>query len=525
MKNKLLQIWNNLAERQLIWILAAVSCLLTCRLIYIQQGWINDDSVLYFEMARLISLDHWKEAISLFNWPLYPLLLSTIHQIFHLPIQTSAQLLDIVFFVITTISFTKLIQLAGGNKTVMVTGAIILFSSSYIAGDVLPMLLRDQGFWAMFLSSLVFFIEFYRHKKLEDAIYWQIFAIAAVLFRIEAITFLAGIPLILLCQKSSLKDKLHTFLKANSLALVLLVLVCMALLMPTIHIGDFGRLSEVATIVPRLMTGIADTLKAKAAIMSKDVLGSFLDDYGLFGLIVTLLSIILFKCCNLLSWPLLGVLALHNRMRKETDGIVRLDILKDTRVIFYWVCTLALINAAVITVTVYVISSRYLVALILILYIFAAFALAALIQDYHGGTAKRWHKGLLLLAIAFLGITSIKNVLPKQTGYTYEQDAAAYIKQHHIPNSQVFYVSPRLRYFTGSPYAGRGYDYWEYTKAAIEDGSIYRFNYLTINLNIDNEFVNREEFLKQKLADYQVVEEFYGYRKKKKITLYSKIKQ
>lgn len=525
MKNKLLQTWESLSENQLTWLLALLSGLLTYRVIYIQHGWINDDSVLYFEMARLISLGQWKEALSLFNWPLYPLLLSTIHQLTHLSIQASAQILDVVFFVITTVSFTKLIQLAGGNKTVMVTGATILFSSSYIAGDVLPMLLRDQGFWAMFLSSLVFFIEFYRYQKLEDAIYWQIFAISAVLFRIEAITYLTGIPLILLCQKLPLKNRFKDFIKANVVALLLFGIVASALLLPGVHIKDFGRLEEVATIAPRLMTVIADTLKAKASVMSKDVLGSFLDDYGLFGLIITLLSIILFKCCNLLSWPLLAVMVLRKHIQEKSDEVTGSNMLKDARVIFYWVSALALVNAAVITVTVYVISSRYLVALILVLYIFAAFALTAFIHGYSNGTIKRWHKGLLFLVIAFFGITAIKNVLPKQSGYTYEQDAAAYIKQHHIPNAQIFYVSPRLRYFTGSPYAGRGYDYWEYTKAAIESGSIYRFNYLMINLNIDDEFVNREKFLKQKLADYQIVEEFYGYRKKKKVTLYSKIKQ
>lgn len=519
--------WNSISEKQLIRLFTFLSCILACQIIYIQHGWINDDSVLYFEMARLISFGQWKEALSLFNWPLYPLLLSAMHQVFHLGIQLSAQILDVIFFAITTFTFLKLIQLAGGNKLAIVSGGFILFTSSYIVGDVLPMLLRDQGFWAMFLTSIVFFVEYYRHQKLEDAIYWQVFAIAAVLFRIEAITFMAGLPLILFYKSTkTFKDNFAIYVKANSLPFVALMILSALLLLPNIHLSDYGRLQEVATIFPRMMTVIADTFKVKAAVMSKDVLGHFLADYGLMGLVLTLASIIVINACTLLSWPVISIIGLNKAITKRAYYLPSLAIQEDTLRIFSWICILALINAIVIISTVFVLSGRYLISLILILYIFAAFHFASLFQFFSNPnnykTWQRWFFTAMLIVMALIGI---KSLLPKQAGYIYEQEAAAYLKAQHISNEHVFYVSPRLRYFAGSPYNGRGYDYWEYTKTAIDNGSIYSFDYLMINMNIDNSIKDREKFLNQSLKGYQVVKEFYGYRNKKKVVLYSKIKQ
>ena len=119
--------------------------------------------------------------------------------------------------------------------------------------------------------------------------------------------------------------------------------------------------------------------------------------------------------------------------------------------------------------------------------------------------------------LAVIAYSGVKNLLPKQAGYTFEQDAIAYIKKQNVPNSQVFYVTPRSRYFAGAPYAGRGYSYWDYTRRAIEDGTVYRYRYLVINLDIDTEYPAREKILNEKLPQYRVVKEFYGYRNKKKI--------
>ena len=514
---------STLSDTQLHKLFTIISITIACQVIYIQHGWINDDSVLYFEMARLFSAGEWKQGSELFNWPFYPALISITSKLTHLSIQNSAQLLVVIFFSITTYSYIKLIKLAGGNKTTIICGAFLLLSSSYIVGDVLPMLLRDQGFWAMYLTSLVYFIKFYRTQKLGDALLWQAYAIFAVLFRIEAITFLVCLPLILFkAHDLSLKQKITHYLTLNLIPICLFVLILSILVFsPTVHLSDFGRLEDVALIFPRIMTEIAAKFSAKATIMGNQVLGDYFSDYGMLGIIVSLASILLIKVLGLIGWPLVGILALSRSNCNVSQPINILQ--KDTRSIFCWTLTLSLLNAAVIIASVFVLSSRYIIAFGFIALILAAFQLSPLLEEIAKTSNKIfWKRLLLLLLFAVIAYSGVKNLLPKQAGYNFEQDAIAFIKAKNLANNEVFYVTPRSRYFAGAPYAGRGYEYWEYTKKAIEDGSIYRYNYLVINLDIDDEFPARKKILNEKLSQYSVIKEFYGYRNKKKIMIYLK---
>ena len=514
---------SKLTDLQLQKLFTIISIAIACQVIYIQHGWINDDSVLYFEMARLFSVGEWKQGIELFNWPFYPALISIASKLTHLSIQSSAQLLDVIFFSVTTYSFINLIRLAGGNKATIISGAFLLLCSSYIVGDVLPMLLRDQGFWAMYLTSLVCFIRFYRTQKLGDALLWQVCAIIAVLFRVEAITFLICLPLILFtAHELPLKRKITHYLTLNLIPICLFGLILSILvLLPTVQLSDFGRLQEVVSIFPRMMTEIAAKFSAKASIMGNQVLGDYLSDYGMLGVIVSLASILLIKILGLISWPVIGVFAL-SRSNCNTDQSTNI-LQKDIRLIFYWILTLTLLNATVIIASVFVLSSRYIIASGFIILILAAFQLSSVFEEIAKTSNKIfWKRVILLLLLAVIAYSGVKNLLPKQAGYTFEQDAIAYIKKQSVSNSKVFYVTPRSRYFAGAPYAGRGYDYWDYTKKAIEDGSIYQYSYLVINLDIDNEFPAKKKILDEKLPQYSVVKEFYGYRNKKKIMIYLK---
>ena len=186
--------WLNRIDRfntknLILWVVAA-SILLAAWMQYIQHGWINPDSVLYLEQARLFSLGDWRGATQVFNWPLYGACIGFVHKLTSLSIHVSAQLLNMLFFSMATASFLCLIKLAGGNNRTLIAGTLLLFGSQYIVGDVLEMLMRDEGFWAFYLTALVFFIRYNQQLKKRDAVLWQICIMFAVLFRIEAILFL-----------------------------------------------------------------------------------------------------------------------------------------------------------------------------------------------------------------------------------------------------------------------------------------------------------------------------------------------
>ena len=100
----------NQSDKNLIRLLSLLGMLLAAWAAIIQHGRISIDSVLYLETARLFSIGDWHEALALYNWPLFSLLMAAAHQLTSLSIQNSAHLLATISFGITTWSSLTLIS-------------------------------------------------------------------------------------------------------------------------------------------------------------------------------------------------------------------------------------------------------------------------------------------------------------------------------------------------------------------------------------------------------------------------------
>jgi len=512
---------QQLSDNKFILLMSLLAAITAWRVIYIQHGWLNVDSLLYFESARLFAIGEFKEGAAVFNWPLYSLLISAVHRITSLSIHTSAQVLDIVFFAITAFSFSYLIKLAGGNKLTIACGAFLLLSTPYIVGDVLPMLLRDQGFWAAFLTSLVFFVRYYRTQKISDALLWQLSTIVAMLFRIEGLAFLAMLPLILwLRYHLSFTQRLKQFLLINSLSILTVVGILAALVLsPSVTLSDFGRIKEVISLI----SDVSQAFNVKAVMMG-NVLGSYFEDYGLIALVTGLLSILLFKIVSIISWPVIALYALNrNALHRTQQDSPALPLQDDTRIIFYSVAVISIINACASMARVFVLSNRYIVTIGFIALIFAAFCLASLMQKLRSNAFDRpWQKWITIGLIIIFSASYIKNTLPKKEGYTFEKDAVAYVKQKNITNDRIFFVTDKTVFYAGAQFNGRHSDHWQLTLDAIKDGSIYHYDYLLLYAEVDENSTEQAKIIREQLSQYRLEKEFYGVNKKKKIMLYVK---
>jgi hypothetical protein len=493
--------------------IVVLAMLLAAQMQYIQHGWINPDSVLYFESARLMAVGQWKEALQVWNWPLYPVLIATVHKITSLGIQTSAQILNIVFFGLTAFSFVHIIRLAGGSQLTMAAGALILFSSQYIVGDVLEMLMRDEGFWAFYLTGLLFFIRFYQHLKFKDALLWQLCAIIATLFRIEVITYLILLPsLFLFSFNANFKTRIRYFFIGHSLNIFLAIGLILAIaLHGDLSMKSFGRLQEVFTL--NLYDELTRKLFKHAAIMSSDVLGKYLEEFAVQGLLLTFTYVMIVKAISTTGLVnfIMAIFAIKNRtalLESKTFSVLST------------VALISLMNMALIITKVFVLSSRYVVGLAFILMILAAFQFAAILKCYAGRSEKKY-KWLSILLIAFMSLSIVKNILPKAKGYNYMQDTAIWIKESTKKKKPVFYDDSRVNYFAGEPFAGTWGDSWEVVISAINDGSIYKYDYLQISHSIKRP--EREKFFAEKLPQFKEVVRFNSVKSKKSIVIYKRI--
>lgn len=497
---KLYPLPNKIPEKHLSWLLAFAGALLACWVIYHEHGRINNDAVLYLEVARLFVQHEWQAGFTLYNWPLYPLLIALTHQATGFSLQSAAYLLSICFFALATYSLTTLIREAGGSRHTVFAGALLLFGSTYITADILPMIVRDQGFWAFFLSGLLYFLRFYRRGYLRDALLWQICAIIAVLFRIEGITFLALTPLVILTNRSlNNSGKLLYLAMAYIIpTLSLLTLAFILLTHPEIKLADIGRLEETLTVLQRAYARASQGLVEKAHLMGDSVLGSFLSDYAMGGLLLTLLWIVIGKIAGTAGWLSFGLLAIA----KKLDALTLIDA--NAKRILYWTAALAMLNICVILLSNFLLPGRIAVPLALIIIILASFSLGTIWAGFRPGKALFKKHLLFYLVAAILSFKLIQNLVPDNKDRNHQQDAVAWIKQNTPSGTKIFYDDARLRFYAGAPYEGRQ-ENWESVMQLIDNDSLSRYDYLVIH--ISRKHPEREEYLLNKLH-FSLVKKF-----------------
>lgn len=504
---------ENTTTKQFYFAAAVMAAIIAAQMQYIQHGWINPDSVLYFESARLIALGDFKAAVAVFNWPLYSICIAIVHKITTLDIHQSAQVLNVVFFTITTLSFIKLISLAGGNKVTMASGALILFSSSYVVGDVLEMLMRDEGFWAFYLTSLVCFIRFYQHQRYRDAFLWQLSAIIAMLFRIEAIMYLVFLPFVLLFHTDfSWQQRFKLVIKAHFLNIIaaLSILATLAL-SQHMTIANFGRLKEVFST--NLWHELTQNLVARAQVMSTEVLGQYLDEFAIQGLLLTFIFVIIVKIISAagLINVVLATLTVNRR---------HIPINQSAQYVLTAAAIISLINMSLIITKVFVLSTRYVVGLGFIVMIFASFYLAYLINQSQTSTIKPTKKWLIYAILIFMVLSGIKNVLPKRDGYNYMQEAVAWAHHNKIDSSNTFYNDSRLRHYANAKFIGTWNNNDLRLLTAINNNELSDYQFLMLAYSDTKE---ASELINNGSIQFKQIKRFNNNNKRKIVTVYQRI--
>lgn len=124
---------------------------------------------------------------------------------------------------------------------------------------------------------------------------------------------------------------------------------------------------------------------------------------------------------------------------------------------------------------------------------------------------------ILLIIMAF-GFT--KNLMPKEAGYNYMQDAISWLHSNRKPNAnEVFYNDPRLRYYAKAPFIGSWPNNWQYTENSLST-SVDKFKYLAIMYSSKN--IDRLDFIKSNYSEYKELMRFYDNKKNKFVVIYQR---
>ncbi len=203
-------------------ILTIVASVAISLFIYAQGDIVNKDGVLYVEVAQRYLSGGIAEAYAVYNWPFYGILIGVIHQATSISFEHSAYLLNTVLLAITCSTFVSIYHEIS-HKEARPWLAAILILSLPILNAYRDLVIRDSGFWAFTLISLLYFIRFTRTSRRAASFAWQVAAIVAVAFRIEGIIFFA-VPILYYTLNRDFKEaKINHILKSSYLLIGLCV--------------------------------------------------------------------------------------------------------------------------------------------------------------------------------------------------------------------------------------------------------------------------------------------------------------
>jgi len=491
------------------------------RVVYIQQGWIADDAVLYYEMARLIASGDFQSAIKMFEWPFYPALIAITHVLTGLGIQNSGHLLSISFFTLTAYGLIQLVKCLGGSTRAQVFAVLLLMGSRYIAGDIMPMSTRDQGYWALMCLAIWQFVVFHQEGRIKAAILWQLFAVLGTLFRIEGAVIMMALPwAVWILPQQNFKQKQIAFIRSVSLLVimslfgVLLVFTFQMLGIFEISLSQIGRLRELFSGFDDIALNINQNLIHRVYVMRNQVIGEPFKEYAWVTFLLSLLSISIMKCMFVAGWAPALLASMYARVIHAMSEAKAFRILMSVLLIVW-------VTACLIILKVNILSGRYVVLFGLVLIVFSSLIMDERLSQWR--LLNKNHQAISIFCALIIVVGLIGNIWPKAIGHAHERDAVMYVKQRQSVGQKALYTTARQRFYADAPYEGRGFDDWHYLKTRIEDHRVSDYEFVIINLDLNQDAHQKEAYLHLHLKQHKLDKIFYGYKKKKRVLVYARI--
>lgn len=488
--------------------LAFITCV---RVLWIQHGWITNDSILYFEMARHFAVGEFKQAFAVesFSWGFYPGLIAFVHWLTGLSLQASANGLIVLFFMLLVWGLVRMVSLAGGNQYIQSYAVLLLIGTSYIVGDILPMASRDLGYWAVMIHAVNQLILFYQHGRWKHAIHWQLLGLLATLFRIEGAVQLLVLPLVgfMFSAKASRMIKAYALLIAGMLCLPLVMLFS------SLNLDDLGRVKELFTGLQDIQLNVKQNLSQRVQVMRDQVIGEPFQEYAWVTFLLAYFSIATLKCLSVAGWsPTLLAFAERHSIKKNMEPVAY-------KILLFWMALSWLIGC-LITFKVNLLSARYVALFGFALIIFASFALQRLLHDKR--PMKMSRQAILGLSAIILMVGFVSNVKSKPETFYYEIDAVRYVKSRLMPDQQALYASAKQRFYAGAAFDTR-FDYsWEALDKRIADGELQQYGYILLKCGDSIEEQKKLAQLRRQLTAFKLEKVFYGHKNKKRVLIFKK---
>lgn len=407
----------------------------------------NIDGIIYLKSATSFLEGGIHDAASVYPWPFYSILIAIFHHFTHLSLENSAFLLNGILTTITVLAFIALIKEMGGNNRVLFFATLLILIYPYLTHDR-DNILRDFGYYAFALTSVLFFIRYLRTLSWFYALAWGIALILATLFRIEGIVFLSILPFaIFLYPKLNFSQRCYAFLKINVLNIIGVFFILIWVLIKyrqNHYFPHLGRIREAFDYFSHGITIMTDNFSYKITILSNSLFknGNFNPSFVFLisGLIGIFLDIFI-RTMSLL-YLFLSYYALRHKLLR-TDAAVWIG--------WYAYISLNILIIGFILVSQFLLTERYLTFLCLLIILLTPFSLNFIFEQWKNRQKSDKKNWLFPLVCILLIATTIEAVGHFGTSKTYIIQAGNWINKNTLSTDTLYTNDTQLFYYSHRP--------------------------------------------------------------------------
>src|SRR5579872_2977120 len=422
---------------------------------------INPDAICYLYSAAamekgLTIASHLCEQA---KWPFYSILIFGLTKLIPVSFTTAAFCLDGFFSLISVLAFISIVNTLTNHTRIIALAAIVILLAHEFNGLRVD-IIRDHGFWAFYLLSLFFILQFFKKNNLCYALLWSISLIIATLFRIEGAVFLLLLPFVIFGTRIK--------------AFLLMLFGCIALFIWMILHPEqtFGRLSEVQF---QLMHGISELFQAFRHIanaLATHVLSAYSARDANWIAIGMLASWYVFSVMANVSL-IYAVLIIYAWCKKLTR------FSHETHLILWGYILINILITSIFLVDNLFLSARYLIALSLILMLWVPFALNNLIEQWQ--KHRRWP---LLLAVLFIVIYGLGGIFDLGHSKKYIRESGDWLASHATSQQKIYSNDYQLLYYSkhfGDTIFSEGRKFQDLN--SIANGKWQQYDYIALRVS------------------------------------------
>jgi hypothetical protein len=466
-----------LQQRWLIYFSAGLVSLLFSYLGSLRAALINPDAICYVESAAAMKLGlhtamHWCGQA---KWPFFSALIYAIAKITPLSYVNSAYLLDSGFSLISVFAFIAIANFIKPSARIMWMAAfVILLAHEFNA--VREYIVRDHGFWAFYLVSILCLLHFFQRHAWRYALLWSASALLATLFRIEGLFFLLALPFLIFFTDNTSTKKVKSFIKLNAITILLVIMLGVWFLLHSNQtMEQLGRVGEVQFQLLHGFHVIAERFQQNAQVIAEHVLSNYAAQDAR---LIVVLVLCVWYCINVITnLSLINTILVFYAWKERV-----LPPKREIRLVLWGYVVINIVVTLAFLIEHMFLSKRYLLALTLTLLCWVPLALDKLYQQW---AVRKWP---ILLAISLITLTSLGGIFDFGYSKRYIRDAGEWVEKHVPANAALYSNDYQVMFYSQhfGPELFTKHDEF-YQPTILDDGKWRQYDYLAIKTNKKNQ--------------------------------------